>query len=232
LTDTGSPDANTSQKPWSWFRFTRNAAIIAAAIGLGAWFVVKGVYPNVVPKNFGVVEEGVLYRAGRLTTTALVKVVREHEIRTIIDFGGWDHHPDVHDRNWRTAEALGVRRVVLPLFGDAKGDPNRYAEALRIIGDPTNHPVLVHCAAGSERTGCLVGLYRIANDGYDIDRVMAESQTFRHDPSDNPDLRKTLERYSEAILESVRTGETIPFEGETNDMIDVQGLEPDEVGRR
>ena len=216
---------------WSWFRFTRNAVIIAAVVGLGAWYGVVGVYPNIVPKNFGVVEEGVLYRAGRLTPAATAKVVERHGIRTIVDLGGWDRLPKAHARAVRTAESLGVRRVDLPLIGDARGDPNRYAEALRIIEDPANQPVLVHCAAGSERTGCLVGLFRIRHDGYTVEDVMAESQTFRHDPQKNPNMRTMLETWSGAVFESVETGVAISYEGDINDAIPVAGLEDDEIGR-
>lgn len=221
----------TDTRSWSWFRFTRNAILIAAVVGLGAWYGVVGVYPNLVPKNFGVVEPGVLYRAGWLTPAATTKVVQEHNIKTIIDFGGFDHRPAHHERAQRTADALGVRRVVLPLWGDAQGDPNRYAEALRIVTDPENQPVLVHCAAGSERTGCLVGLFRMKTEGYTVDEVIAESQTFNHDPEKNPHLRTMLETWSGPVLEAVRTGERVDYDGPTNEMIEIQGLEPDEMGR-
>ncbi len=222
-----------STKPestWSWFRFTRNAVIIAAAIALGAWFGVEGVYPNLVPKNFGTVQEGVLYRSGRLTPNATAKVVREHEIKTIIDFGGWDRHPDADRRAQRTAEALGVTRIVLPLWGDGSGDPNRYAEALRIIEDPARQPVLVHCAAGSERTGCLAGLWRMRHEGVNIEQVIERSRTYGHDPEKTPEVRQMLETWGDEIWNAVDTGDAIDYDGPTRD-IPIQNL-PDEARGR
>ena len=198
---------------WSWSRFTRNAGIIAAVVGLSVWFVVVGVVPNVAPKNFGVVEPGVLYRSGELTPAAMRDVVTDHGVRTIIDFGAHDLDPAGEARERSVAQSLGVRRVVLPLWGDGTGDPNRYVEALRIIADPGAQPVLVHCAAGSERTGCMVALYRDLVQGWETERALAETTEFRHDPEKNPDLRPMYDRWRNEIERSWRTGGHIEIDG-------------------
>jgi hypothetical protein len=224
------PNTSKRASDWSWPRFIRNAVLIAGVIGLGTWYGVEGVYPNLVPKNFGVVEDGVLYRAGRLTPAATRNVVEAHGIRTIIDFGGWDKHPKGDARAQATAEALGVDRIVLPLYGDATGDPNRYVVALEIMNDPDRQPVLVHCAAGSERTGCAIGLFRMIHDDVDTDEVIAYSREFRHDPEKNPRLRTTLDTWGDAILEAVRTNERIAYDGTSPDVA-VRGL-PDDLARR
>ncbi len=220
----------TPESTWSWFRFTRNAALIATAIGLGAWYGVEGVYPNLVPKNFGTVQEDLLYRAGRLTPAATAKVVREHNIRTIIDFGGWDRHPGADRRAQRTAEELGVDRIVLPLWGDGSGDPNRYAEALRIIEDPARQPVLVHCAAGSERTGCLAGLWRMRHEGVSVEQVIERSREYGHDPVKTPEVREMLETWGDEIWKAVDSGNAIDYDGPTR-TIPIQNL-PDEARGR
>ncbi|MCJ1424540.1 hypothetical protein MMC29_002428 [Sticta canariensis] len=36
----------------------------------------------------------------------------------------------------------------------------RIVEALRILLDPSHHPVLIHCNKGKHRTGCIVACYR------------------------------------------------------------------------
>ncbi|XP_047179055.1 probable tyrosine-protein phosphatase DSP4 isoform X1 [Vigna umbellata] len=33
-------------------------------------------------------------------------------------------------------------------------------EALKVVLDVRNHPVIIHCKRGKHRTGCLVGCYR------------------------------------------------------------------------
>lgn len=194
---------------WSWPRFFRNAVIIAVLTGVGSWIVVESVLPNVFPKRFGVVVEGELYRSGRLTPAATRKVVQENGIRTIVDFGGFDKDPVGNDRAQRTADALGVRRIILPLEGDSTGDPNRYLEALRIIEDPDSGPVLMHCAAGSERTGCAVALYRMIEQDWPLDRAIDEATRYDHDPADNPQVRRMIETWRPEIERALRDGGAI-----------------------
>lgn len=172
------------------------------------------VHPNIFPKRFGVVEPGQVYRSGKLTPAALTKVVREHNIRTVVDLGAWvEDTPENRRANQReqdTTEALGAERHVFQLIGDASGDPNQYTEALRIILDPVNQPVLVHCGAGTERTGCLVAMYRMHHDGLSLEEAYAEAERAGHSGDRNPHLREVLERWSEPVLESLRTGTPIP----------------------
>ncbi|GJM18583.1 MAG: hypothetical protein DHS20C14_07960 [Phycisphaeraceae bacterium] len=212
--DTPPADARPASS-WSWPNFTRNAVVTAAVIGLGAWFVIAAVVPNVSPKNFGVVREGQLYRSGVLTPASLAGVIEDHDIRTIVDLGGHLRDSRSEQREIDTADAMGVRYVYLPLFGDGTGDPNMYAEALRIINDPANQPVLVHCSAGSERTGGLVTLYRHIEQGVPLNEAYAECPNFGHDPSKNTVLRPMLDTWAGAIAESVRTGEPIAYDGAT-----------------
>jgi tyrosine-protein phosphatase SIW14 len=183
-------------------------AVIALAIasGGGALAYAKVVRPNVVPKNFGVVVEGKLYRSGELTPSATHRVVQERHVRTIIDLGAYDGN-EVGERVARqTAEALGVERHVFRLEGDGTGNPNAYVEALRIITDPAKQPVLVHCSAGSQRTSACVLLYREIVEGKPIAGQMGEAYEHGHDPSRNPRLKPYLEQWHGQIGEAFRAG--------------------------
>ena len=170
------------------------------------WVGLRGVLPNVAPKRFGVVVDGELYRSGRLTPAATRLVVETHNINTIIDFGGFDKDPVAGERAQRTADALGVQRHVLPLEGDATGDPNRYLDALRILRDPESGTVLMHCAAGSERTGCAVALYRIIEDGWSVEQAIEEARRFDHHPTKNPKLGGMIERWRAPIERALNKG--------------------------
>ncbi len=98
-------------------------------------------------------------------------------------------------------------RVRLPgLSGDSTGEVNGYVEALRIMNDPERQPVLVHCGAGTERTGCVVALYRMFEEGWTMEEAYAEADDKGHSPDRNPHLRETLERYTDLIRESLESG--------------------------
>ncbi len=185
--------------------------LIALAIicGGGALTYAKVIRPHVVPKNFGVVEEGKLYRAGELTVSATRKVVEERHIKTIIDLGAYSDSP-VEERIARqTAEALGVERRVFRLEGDGTGNPNAYVEALRIITDPSKQPVLVHCSAGSQRTSACVLLYREIVQGKAIPTQMDEAYAHGHDPKKNTRMKPYLEQWHEKIAAAFRAGTLI-----------------------
>ncbi len=207
--DPGQPDAHA----WSWPRFTRNALIIAAVVGLGGWAWVANISPNLHPKNFGVVAEGEVYRAGRLTPEAIRRVAREHGVRTIVDLGAHHAGSAGERREAMTAAALGITRYEFPLFGDGTGDPNQYARALRVMTDPDAQPVLVHCAAGAERTGVAVALYRMLAENATLESAMDDAREYRHDPAGNPRVREMLETWRDPIAEALATGGVIPYEG-------------------
>lgn len=194
---------------WHWGRFLRNAAVVIITACVIAFVVRQSVIPNLIPKNFGVVREGEIYRAGELTPAALAKVVREHDIRTIVDLGAYDEHSPADRREQATADALGVTRHRYFLYGDGTGDPDSYLKALRVMTDPDAHPVLVHCSAGAQRTGGAVVLYRCIVAGEDFERAYAEASDYRHDPADNPKLRPMLERWIGPIEDAYREGDEL-----------------------
>lgn len=180
---------------------------IAAAVALAVLVFRDLIRPNVFPKRFHEVVPGQIYRSGKLTPAALTTVVREHGIRTVVDLGAWPEGSRADRREARTAAALGVDRVRLPdVIGDSTGDANAYVEALRIMNDPARRPVLVHCGAGTERTGCVVALYREFEEGWSQEKAFEEAVRAGHSPRRNPKLRETLETWSEPIRDALVTG--------------------------
>lgn len=190
-----------------------------AGAGLLAWFVGENfkdtVWYNLFPKRFGQVVEGEVYRSGKLTPAAMRQVVERHDIRTIVDLGAWPEGSRADLRAARTAEALGVDRLRMPhLEGDSRGEINGYVRALEIINDPDRRPVLVHCGAGTERTGCVVALYRMFEEGWSMDEAYAEADRAGHSPRRNPKLKRTLDLYTDAIREALETGRPVELDAE------------------
>ncbi len=188
------------------------AVVALVMLGLGALGYAKLVRPNIVPKNFDVVDTGKLYRSGWLTPAATRQVVEANHIKTIVDLGGYDIKPAGERVAERTAAALGVERRVFRLNGDGTGNPNAYVEALRIITDPAKQPVLVHCSAGSERTGVCVLLYREIVQGHAFGADFNETYAHGHDPSRNTRLRPYLEEWHAKIAQAFKAG--TPIDGQ------------------
>jgi len=173
---------------------------IGAAILAGAFFFWdEQAKHDVVPKRFHEVVPDRIYRSGKLTPASTRTVVERHDIRTIVDLGAWEPGTPEERLADATARELGVERIVFDLEGDATGDPAAYLETLRIMNDPVNQPVLVHCGAGTERTGCAVILYRNIVEDVPVDIAYEEAERAGHSPRRNPRLREVLDRWHEPI---------------------------------
>lgn len=48
------------------------------------------------------------------------------------------------------------------------------AQFLKIVRNPANHPVLLHCKHGSDRTGMMVAIYRVVEQGWSREDAIAE----------------------------------------------------------
>lgn len=188
----------------------RSILLVIGIVG-SLLFLYEGVRPNILPKRFGTVVEGQIYRSGELTGAATRHVVQENNIRTIVDLGAHEPGSREEQRAQATADALGVKRHVFNLEGDATGDTNYYVQALEIITDPDAQPVLIHCAAGSERTGCAIALYRHLYQGVSLDEAYEETHQFGHSSTRNPHLHNVLNERVDEIAESLRTGVPIDF---------------------
>ena len=198
-------------------------ALVVSVVLAGTGGIVAAQWRDILPKRFGVVAEGKVYRSGELTPKAMRTIVEKYKIKTIIDLGA-DEPGSADDlRAQRTADALGVTRFVFRdpsggtvdgkpgnvLIGDATGNPNAYIQALRLMTDPSRQPVLVHCGAGTQRTGCAIILYRHIIEGLPTKDAFPEAARFDHDPQKNPLLTGMLERWGEKIAAAYANGSQI-----------------------
>lgn len=152
--------------------------ICAVVIGIAAAFELLDLGLNamrsrLIPKNFAVVEPGVLYRSGQLRPEHLERVVREHGIRTIICL-----NPQEVPEEQERAAKLGIEWRPFPMPGSGQGQAKQFREVLAVIRDPASQPVLVHCAAGAYRTGATCALYRMTENGWTFDDAVREMKFF------------------------------------------------------
>ncbi len=115
-----------------------------------------------------------LYRGGQ-PTEAGFKRLKLMGVRTVIDLRDDDGRAQ-REESW--AKAAGLNFINIPLsniFGhkDAKID-----EILKQIDLADNQPVFVHCKRGSDRTGTVIGVYRISHDGWTGDQATVEAKKF------------------------------------------------------
>lgn len=97
--------------------------------------------------------------------------LRKFGIKTLINLrAGLDYRSE--------AEALGFKYVIIPLNGKRPPAEEQMVEFLKVVKDPENMPAFIHCNRAKNRTFMLLGLYRIAHDGWAADEAVAEMSHF------------------------------------------------------
>ena len=158
---------------------TRRHQKVALALALVATFggasAVIWHQSGELPKRFSVVVEGRLYRSGRVTPLQLESLAREHGVQTVLSLLDPTAPESVAER--RAAERLGLRWLNVALPGDGASTPEQRQRLKSILFDDAVGPLLVHCAAGANRTGLAVGLYRLHKQAWTVDRVLDEMRS-------------------------------------------------------
>jgi len=111
---------------------------------------------------------GGLYRGGQPTPAGL-GFLRQKGIRTIVDL-----RPEDGER--ALVEELGMQYVKLPISAWDRVPEETIQTFFRIVRDPANQPVFMHCRRGADRVGVMVGFYRVAFQGWDGESAYREAR--------------------------------------------------------
>lgn len=161
------------------------------------------------PENFATVVPGRLYRSGEVAPAQLERLQRDAGLRTVLSLLNPDTPESAAER--AAAERLGLRWLNVPLTGDGASTPEQRDRIRAIVLDSANQPLLVHCAAGANRTGLAVGMYRIWHDGWSAEQVLAEMRTlgFRDKPH-HENLRSAIREEAARAAQTTRAAEAAP----------------------
>jgi protein tyrosine/serine phosphatase len=168
-----------------------------------------------IPKRWGVVEEGKIYRSGQLSRHLVREMLRKHHIQRVVDLT-FDNPEDAnHEAELAAILELGIERRLCPLLSDGTGDTHIYAQAVAAVAEAAREgkPVLVHCAAGTQRTGGVVALYRMLVQGKSPEFAFAEMRKYKYDPRSSPLLLEYVNAHIAEIAEDlvvVGTIERVP----------------------
>ena len=125
-------------------------------------------------KNFGRVNEH--YYRGPQPGPAEFAELKRLGIKTVIDL-----RKDSKKEAPEWVRAAGMRYVNLPLVASKPATEEETAHFLKLVNDPANWPVYVHCKGGRHRTGALTAVYRITQDGWTADRAFEEMLRYDFD---------------------------------------------------
>lgn len=111
---------------------------------------------------------GGLYRAGQPTPEGFA-ILKRRGFKTVINLRAENDEETV-------VKKLGMKYVHIPLSG-WHGVPDEAIQTFfPVLKDAENYPVIIHCKRGADRTGVMVGFYRIAFQGWSADRAYKEAR--------------------------------------------------------
>lgn len=94
-------------------------------------------------------------------------------VRTVIDL-----RDDPKEFAKEKAELAGMKYLNLPMSDKRYPSSDAAARFLQVINDRENWPVFVHCAGGRHRTGAMTAVFRMTNQGWDVDQAYSEMKEF------------------------------------------------------
>src|SRR5262249_18311305 len=95
-------------------------------------------------------------------------------IKTVIDLtqDGDESEPSLVRR-------AGMKFFRIPMTTHETPSAEQVAEFLKLVNDPANQPVYVHCQGGRHRTGVMTAVYRMTNEGWTADRAFEEMKQYK-----------------------------------------------------
>lgn len=175
-------------------------AAMLALTGVAASVTQQKASPDQI-ENFGKVNEN-YYRGAQPTAEGFAKL-KQMGIKTVIDL-----RKDSISEAPEWVRANGMQYINIPLKASRPATPEQTDYFLKLVNDPKNWPVYVHCKGGRHRTGALTAIYRITHDGWTADQAYKEMKAydFEHGFFGGPSAQKKYV-YSFYAQQSAGTGQ-------------------------
>ena len=147
--------------------------IIFSILAVVLFFVGKYVYDMNINHNFETITEGKVYKSGVIPPDEIAEYVERYHIKSIVDLrypGTQDlvNNPEVPVE--LTAEKNAVAKIPgLNYFNNGSDQvPNQQNldSFYKIMDNPANYPVLIHCYHGVGRAEMYSALYRIEYENF------------------------------------------------------------------
>ena len=122
--------------------------------------------------NFARVAPG-LYRGSQPTAEGFAEL-KKLGVRTVVNLRFLHGDRDL-------LRGTGLRYAHIHALPWAPGDGDA-AAFLKLLQDPSNYPVFVHCQHGADRTGYLVAVYRVVEQGWAMGDAVREMHAFGSHP--------------------------------------------------
>lgn len=126
---------------------------------------------NIRIKNFGCINEN-FYRGAQPRERDYADLSAAG-VKTVIDL-----QEDGEAREQQLVEAAGMKFYRIGLSDSSWPSNEKAAQFLKLVNDPANQPVFIHCHGGKHRAGVMTAIYRMTHDGWSADRAYTEMKQY------------------------------------------------------
>jgi lipid-A-disaccharide synthase-like uncharacterized protein/protein tyrosine phosphatase (PTP) superfamily phosphohydrolase (DUF442 family) len=157
---------------------------------LGGWYFFSP------PRQFAVVDAGILYRSGQGRPNQVQNLIRRYGIKTIICLreAKDDAQASRLAAEARVAKQNGVEMILRATNSHLAVPEQAQVDFLRLVQNPAGQPVLLHCAQGKHRTGFFVALYRMVVNEWSFGKAIKEMDSFGYDLATHQELLDSLRK--------------------------------------
>jgi len=147
------------------------AAVLSLAILAVAQTSSDSRVANIRIKNFGKVDQ-TLYRGAQPKRRDIADLAALG-VKTVIDL-----QQDGEAGEQQDVEATGMKFYRIGLSDKSWPSPEKVEQFLKLVNDPANQPVFIHCHGGRHRAGTMTAIYRITHDKWSADQAYAEMKQY------------------------------------------------------
>ncbi len=180
--------------------------LIVAGICAGLWYGGPKYKYEMFPKRLGEVVPGLLFRSGDLRPGIVHRALEQNNIEAVIKLS--QHLPETrphHKAEEEACLALGADLYNIPMGGSGKAPPYRYVKTVKLLHEhvQAGKPILVHCAAGTNRTGGVIAVYRMLVEGWTPEDTFTEMRRYNFSTNENHDLLPYLDEHMPYFAEQL-----------------------------
>ncbi|MGZ3694556.1 MAG: fused DSP-PTPase phosphatase/NAD kinase-like protein [Bdellovibrionota bacterium] len=103
------------------------------------------------------------YSGGRPEAEGLQEIAKLG-VKTIINL---ENVPEIVEAEMNFAASLSIRSFSQPMSGFFRPANENVDQILALLADKNNYPIFLHCQHGQDRTGLIVGLFRVFQQHWD-----------------------------------------------------------------
>jgi protein tyrosine/serine phosphatase len=140
-------------------------------------------YDYKINHNLKVISEGKVYKSGVIPPNDIADFVKEHNIKSIIDLrfpGTADlvNNPEIPTELIAEKEAASKIEGLnyFNIGSDQVPKPENLTAFFKVMDNPANYPVLIHCFHGVGRAEMYSAIYRIEYENWDRDEARKKTR--------------------------------------------------------